>query len=131
MSKNKGIHPSSGKFHLEFSPAIIHDSCFRDWYVLFRVLSNPVEDLLFPILVEGGMLSSLPGLVQPIRRGRLHTGSWTIEISRQRIDDDWYIVTRFCNIVHVSYLMAPEIRVVGNPGPLVRIRRLCLGSKTV
>jgi hypothetical protein len=63
MSKNEGIHQSSGKFHLEFSRAMIHDFCFRDWCVLFRVLSNPVGDLLFPILVEGDMLSSLPGLV--------------------------------------------------------------------
>jgi hypothetical protein len=63
MSKNEGIYPSSGKFDLEFSRAMIHDFCFRDWCVLFRILSNPVEDLLSPILVEGGMVSSLPGLV--------------------------------------------------------------------
>jgi hypothetical protein len=63
MSKNEGIHLSSGKFNLEFRRTMIHDFCFRDWCVLFRVLSNPIEALLFPILVEGGMLSSLPGLV--------------------------------------------------------------------
>jgi hypothetical protein len=87
---------------------MIHDFCFRDWYVLFRVLLNPIEDLLFALLVEGGILSSLPGLVSPMRQGRLQAGSWTIESSRQRIDGDWYIVTRFCNIVHVCYLMAPK-----------------------
>jgi hypothetical protein len=63
MSKNEGIHSSPGKFDLGFSRAMIHDFCFRDWCVLFRILSNPIEDLWFPIFVEGGMLSSLPGLV--------------------------------------------------------------------
>jgi hypothetical protein len=38
-------------------------------------MSNPIEDLLFTILVEGGVLSSLSGLVEPIREGRLDTGS--------------------------------------------------------
>jgi hypothetical protein len=63
ISKNEGIHPSSGKLDLEFSRAMIHDFCFRDWCVLFRVRSNSVEDLLFQILAEGSMLSSLPWLV--------------------------------------------------------------------
>jgi hypothetical protein len=63
MSKNEGIQPSSGKFDLEFSRAVIHDFCFRELCVLFRALSNPVEDVLFPILVEGGVLSSLPRFV--------------------------------------------------------------------
>jgi hypothetical protein len=108
MSKNEGIHSSSGKFHFEFSPAMIRDFCFRGWCVLFPVLSNPVEDLLFPILEEVGMLSSLPGLVEPMRQGRLHTGPWVVESSPQRIDGDWYIVTRFGNILHIFYLMTPK-----------------------
>jgi hypothetical protein len=63
LSKNEGIHLSSGKFDLEFIRAMIHEFCFRDWCVSFRVLSNPIEDLLLPILIEEGMFSSLPGLV--------------------------------------------------------------------
>jgi hypothetical protein len=116
MSKNEGIHRSSGKSDLEFSRVMIHDFRFRDWCVLFRVLSSPIEDLLFPILLEGGMPSSLPGLVWLMRQGRLHTGSWVIAYSRQRVDGDWYIVARFCNILHVCSLMpskneSSEIRV--------------------
>jgi hypothetical protein len=74
------------------------------------------------VLVEGGMLSSLPGRVQPMRQGRLHTGSWTVECSRQRIDRDWDIVTRFCNILHACNLMASKfessqiLRSRGNAG---------------
>jgi hypothetical protein len=63
MSKNQGIHLSSSKFHLKFSRTIIYDFCFRDWSVLSCVMSNSIADLLFAILVEGGMLSSLPWLV--------------------------------------------------------------------
>jgi hypothetical protein len=72
--------------------------------------------LLFTILVEGGMLSSLPWFLEPLGPGRLHTGSWTVESSHQHIDGDWYIVTRFCNILRVCNLIiskseSSEIRV--------------------
>jgi hypothetical protein len=70
------------------------------------ILSNSIEDVLFTIVVEGGMLSSLPKLVQPVPQGGLDRKSWTIEFSRQRIDTDWYIGTQFCNVPHVCYLMA-------------------------
>jgi hypothetical protein len=70
------------------------------------VLSNSIEDVLFTSVVEGGMLSSLAELVQPVPQGGLDRESWTIEFSRQRIDTDWYIETRFCNIPHVCSLMA-------------------------
>jgi hypothetical protein len=70
------------------------------------VLSNSIEDVLFTIVVEGGMLSSLPKIDQPVPQGGLDRQSWTIEFSRQRIDTDWYIETRFCNIPHVYSLMA-------------------------
>jgi hypothetical protein len=108
MSKNEGIHESSGKSVLEFSRAVIHDFCFRDWCALFRVLSNPIEDLLISILLDGGMRSWLPGLVEPMHQGRLHMESWTVKSSRQRIDGDSDIVTRFCNILHVCHLMASK-----------------------
>jgi hypothetical protein len=38
---------------------------------LFCALSNPAQDLLLTISVEGDMLSSFSGLAQPVREGRL------------------------------------------------------------
>jgi hypothetical protein len=62
------------------------------------------------------MLSSLPRFVQPMRDGRLDTRSWTGECSHQYINEDWDIVTRFCNILHecnvvISKLKSSKIRV--------------------
>jgi hypothetical protein len=52
------------------------------------------------------MLSSSPELVQPVPQGGLDRESWTTAFSRQRIDTDWHIAVRFCNVPHVCYLMA-------------------------
>jgi hypothetical protein len=52
------------------------------------VLPNSIEDVLFTIVVEGGMLSLLPELVQPVPQGGLDRESWTIEFSRRYIDTD-------------------------------------------
>jgi hypothetical protein len=82
----------------------LRESCV--WHVLSYVLPNSIEDVLFTIVVEGGMLSSLPELVQPLPQRGLNRESWTIEFSRQRIDTDWYIESRFCNVPHVCNLMA-------------------------
>jgi hypothetical protein len=90
--------------------AIIRGFSSRDWYVVFRVLLHPVEDLLFTIWVEGDMLSSLCGLVQPARKNRLDTSSRAIECSRHCIDRDWNIVTRFCNILHEWNLLASKFK---------------------
>jgi hypothetical protein len=83
ISKSEEMHPSLGEFDLEFSRAIIPDFSSRECCVVFCVLSNPVEDLLFTILVEGRMPSSLPRFVQPIREGRLDTESSTVECSQE------------------------------------------------
>jgi hypothetical protein len=56
--KNEGIYPSSSRFDLKLRLSIIHDFSTRERCVLFRVLVNPVEELLFTILVEGDVLSS-------------------------------------------------------------------------
>jgi hypothetical protein len=72
---------------------------------LYCFLSSSIEDVLFTIVVEGGMLSSLPKLVQPVPLGGLDRESWTIEFSRQRIDTDWYIWTRFRNVPHICSVM--------------------------
>jgi hypothetical protein len=74
---------------------MIHDFVACDWGVFFCVLLNPVEDFLLTILVEGNLLSSWTGIVQPVREGRLDTGSWTVECYRQCIIGDWDIGTRF------------------------------------
>jgi hypothetical protein len=60
------IFPSSGEFDLGFSCTAIHNSFPRDWHVLSCVLSSSNEEVLFTIVIEGGMLSSLPELVQPV-----------------------------------------------------------------
>jgi hypothetical protein len=36
---------------------------------LFSVVPNQIEDLLFTISIEGDMLSSVAGLVLPVREG--------------------------------------------------------------
>jgi hypothetical protein len=68
--------------------------------------SNSSEDMLFRIMVEGGMLSSLSELIQPMPQDGLDRESWTIEFSRQRIDTNRHIGTQFCNVPHVCYAMA-------------------------
>jgi hypothetical protein len=119
MRRNEGIDQSSSSFDLELRRTIIQDFSSRDWCVLFCVLLNQVEDLLFTILVDGDRLSSscvLPRFAHPMRDGRLDTRSWTDECSRQCINGDGDIVTRFCNILHecnlvVSKLKSSRIRV--------------------
>jgi hypothetical protein len=96
----------SGEFLRGFSCAVIHNFSHRDWHVLSCVPSDSIEDVQFTIAVESGMLSSLPELVQPVPQGDLDKESWTIEFSRQRVDTDCYIGTRFCNVPHVCNLMA-------------------------
>jgi hypothetical protein len=118
MSKSEGIYHSSSRFDLELRRTIIHDFSSRDWCVLFCVLFNPLGDLLFTILVQGDMLSSLPTFIQPMREGRLDTKSWTFECSHQCIDRDWYIITRFCNIHHKCNLMASKFKSSTNRVPL-------------
>jgi hypothetical protein len=109
-SKNEGIYPLSSKFDLKFRCNIIHSFSSRDWCVFFCVLSNPVEDLLLTIFVKGDMLSSLSGLVQPVRESHLDTRSWTVECSHQRINGDWDIVAGFCNILHECNLLASKFK---------------------
>jgi hypothetical protein len=116
MPKNEGIYPSSSRSDFKLRCIIIHDFSFRHWCVFFWVLLNPVEDLLFTILVEGDMLSSLPRFVQPMREGRLDTRSWTVECSCRCINGDWDIVTRFCNILResnpvISKLKSSKVRI--------------------
>jgi hypothetical protein len=100
MPKKEGIYQSSSRCDIDLRRTIIHDFSSRDWCVLFCVLLNSIEDLLFTILIEGDILSWLPRFVQPMREGRFDTGSWTGECSRQCVNGDWDIVTRLCNIFH-------------------------------
>jgi hypothetical protein len=111
MSMNEGICPSWSKFDFTLRCTIICDLCSRDWCVLFCVLLHPAEDFLYTILVEGDMLSSLSGLVQPAQEGYLDTRSWTIECSRQYIH------------------AAMKIQYVENSGPPVNIYRLTSKAK--
>jgi hypothetical protein len=110
MSKNKLIYQSSIESDLKLSYAIIHDFSSRERCVIFCVLSSPVKALRLRILVDGDMHSSLSGLVQLGREGRLATRSWAVECSRQCIDRDWDIVTRFYNILHESELLLSKIK---------------------
>jgi hypothetical protein len=110
MSKNEGICRASSRFDLELRRTIIQEVSSRDWCVLFSVLLNSVEDLLFTISVEGDMLSRLPPFIQPMREGSLGTEWWTVECSRQRINGDWDIVTRFCLILHECNLLASKFK---------------------
>jgi hypothetical protein len=73
------------KIKLELGCAIMHDFMFRDGRVLFCLLPNPIEDLLFTILIEGDTLSSVSGMVPPVHEGQLDTGSWTIECPRRTL----------------------------------------------
>jgi hypothetical protein len=110
MSKNEEIDQCSSKFAFLLNCTIIHDFSSHDWCIFFCILLHSLEDLLLTILVEGDMLSSLSGLIQPVREGRLDTGSWAIEWSSQCIDGDWDIVTRFCNVLHRCNLLVSKFK---------------------
>jgi hypothetical protein len=71
---------------LELSCAILPDLSFRDWNLLLGVLPASIEDLPFAIVIEGGGLSAVSGIVQPVPEGRLNTVSCTIECFRHGID---------------------------------------------
>jgi hypothetical protein len=58
------------------------DLSFRDWRVVFGVLPNPIMNLPFAIVIDGGTLSVVSGRVQAVRENGLDTGSWAIEYSR-------------------------------------------------
>jgi hypothetical protein len=58
---------------------------FSDYFLLFDVPLNPIEDCPFAIVAEGSMLPAVARLVQPVGEGRLDTGFWTIECSHQSI----------------------------------------------
>jgi hypothetical protein len=117
ISKNEGIYPSSSRFDFDLRRTVIHDFFSSDWCVFFCVLLNPVQDLLFSILVEGDVLSSLSRIVQPMREGRLGTGVWAVECSGQCSHGDWDIIARFCNIPRECDLLASK-QAVENPIPL-------------
>jgi hypothetical protein len=55
MSKNEGICSSSSRFDFDLRRPIIHDFSSHDSCLFFCVLLNPVEDLLFTLLVDGDM----------------------------------------------------------------------------
>jgi hypothetical protein len=115
-------------------PVVPHENYFREpgvWHDLSCVLSNSIEDVLFTIMVEGGMLSSLPELTQPVPQGGLDRESCTIEFFRQRIDTDWYAWTRFCNVPHVCSLMASRFESSKIRVRLSEVYRRFLRSKTV
>jgi hypothetical protein len=75
---------------------------------LFRVLPDPIEDLPFAIVIEGGVLSAVSVIVQPVLEGRLDMASWTIECSRQGSTGGWDIIIRFCEILHECNLLASK-----------------------
>jgi hypothetical protein len=77
---------------------------------LLGVLPDPIQDLPFAIVIEGGVLSAVSGIVQPVLDGRLDPASWTIECPRQGIHTSWDIIIRFCEIFHERDLLASKFK---------------------
>jgi hypothetical protein len=88
---------------------VIFDLRFTDWCALFGVLLNPVENLLFTMVVKSGLLSSLSWQLESMRECRLHRASWAVEYPHQRIDRDRKLVFPFCDITNTRNLLAREL----------------------
>jgi hypothetical protein len=63
-------------------------------------LLNPVENLLFTIGVESGMLPSLSWRFQSMYECRLHRTSWVVECHHSRIDRNRNVLFPFCDITN-------------------------------
>jgi hypothetical protein len=64
MPKSKRIHPAASDWNFRLARTVIFDLRFADWCALFGALLNPVEDLLFTMVVMTGMLPSLSWQLQ-------------------------------------------------------------------
>jgi hypothetical protein len=85
---------------------------------LFCVLLNPIEGLPFTTLIGGDLLSSMSGIVPAVCEGRLDAESLTVESSGQRINADWGILARFCDIPHLFTLLISNCKSLKIPVPL-------------
>jgi hypothetical protein len=84
---------------------------------------QPIEELLFTILIARGLLSPVSRLVQPVHEDRLDTRSWTIECFRHCIHGDCDIITRFCDMPHICKRLTSKSK-------CSKIHVLCKNSKT-
>jgi hypothetical protein len=109
MAKNKRIHPAARDWNFQLTRTVIFDLRFADWCALFGALLNPVEDLLFTMVVKSGMLPSLSWSIQSMRECPLHRTSWAVECPRQRIGRNRNLVFPFCDITNRSNLLASEL----------------------
>jgi hypothetical protein len=71
MTRDERIHPASSDWDLELSCTILPDLSFRDWCLLLGVLPDLIEDSPFAIVIEGGVLSAVSGIVQPVLEAAL------------------------------------------------------------
>jgi hypothetical protein len=108
MTKNKRIHPAASDSNFQLALTVIFDLHFADWCSLFGVLLNPVEKVMFTMMVNTGMLPSLSQQLQSMLECRLHRTSWAVECSGQRIDRDRNLLFPFCDITNIKNLLASE-----------------------
>jgi hypothetical protein len=57
--KNKRTRPTPSDWSLKLTYAVILDFFFRNWSAIFVTLWNPVENLLFTILIKNARLPSM------------------------------------------------------------------------
>jgi hypothetical protein len=78
---------------------------------------------MFTISIDGGILSSVSGLVQPVHKSRLDMKSCTIECPCSCIDGDCDIVTPFCDIHHECNLLTSELKSSKSVVPCGNVQR--------
>jgi hypothetical protein len=95
------------------------DFLFVDWCAFFGVLLNPIENLLFRMLIKSWMLPSLSRRLQAMRECRVPSVECRTPIAhdlvdtrmpcpRQRIGRDRNIMFPFCDVINISNLLASE-----------------------
>jgi hypothetical protein len=113
MATNERVHLAASDWNFRLASRVISDLHFADWYALFVVLLNPVENLLFTMVVMRAMLPSLSWQLQSIRECRLHRTSWTVECPHQCIDRDRNLVFPFWDVTTIKKLACIGNKIVG------------------
>jgi hypothetical protein len=99
---------------IELTHAVIRDFFFRTWSVAFRVVFDPVKDLVFTILIKIGMLPSMFQWIHPMLRCRFHTSSQAFECPRQHVDRSWNVVLPLREIANIRDRLASEFDFLKN-----------------
>jgi hypothetical protein len=81
VAKNKRIYSAASDWNLKLTRSVILDFFSHNWSAGFRVLFDPVKNLLFTMLLNSSMLPSRSRCIQPMLECRFDTISWAFDLN--------------------------------------------------